>query len=181
MKILSLIRAGLAYIRFSVYKVCGVQIAFSKRNHFGKHVSLYFDKGSKVSLGKDIGLRNNVCVSVRGNAELIIGNNVFLNNGCQVIAHDRIILSDNVRCGQNTMFFDHDYDYKAQGGCASKQYKCSPITVGEGTWIGAGCIILRGTEIGKNCVIGAGTVIKGKIPDNSVVIQKRENEIKELH
>ena len=30
-------------------------------------------------------------------------------------------------------------------------------------------IILMGTEIGDNCVIGAGSIVKGKIPSNSVI------------
>lgn len=181
MKFISIIRASTAYLLLIAHKISGVNVKFSTRNHFGKRVSLYLDKGAQVVLGNDIGLRDNVCLSARSGSELVLGNNVFLNNGCQVIAHEKIILGDNVRCGQNTMFFDHDYDYRGIGGCSSKQYNCSPIMIGEGTWIGAGCIILRGTTVGKNCVIGAGTVLKGKVPDNTVVVQKRDNKMTELH
>lgn len=180
MKLLSIIRSGFAYIRLQLYIVSGANIKCTIRNHFGKGVSLYFDKDSTITFGTDIGLRDHVCVSARSKAEIILGNNVFLNNGCQIIAHERIILGDNVRCGQNTMFFDHDYDYKVLDGFSRKKFKCSPIVVGSGTWIGAGCIILRGTKIGSNCVIGAGTVLKGVIPDNTIVVQKRENELRTL-
>jgi len=38
-------------------------------------------------------------------------------------------------------------------------------------------VILKGTIIEDNCVIGAGSVIKGEIPANSTVIQKRSTEI----
>lgn len=180
MKIMSIIRSGTAYIRLQAHRVSGANISCTRRNHFGKGVSLYLDKGSSITFGKDIGLRDHVCVSARPKSEIVLGNKVFLNNGCQIIAHERIVLGDNVRCGQNTMFFDHDYDYNALGGCSSKKFKCSPIIVGSGTWIGAGCIILRGTKIGSNCVIGAGTVLKGVIPDNTIVVQKRENELRTL-
>lgn len=44
------------------------------------------------------------------------------------------------------------------------------IIIGDNVFIGIGCILLLGTEIGENCIIGAGSVVRGKIPDNSVVM-----------
>jgi len=45
-------------------------------------------------------------------------------------------------------------------------------TIGDGSLIGIGSIILNGAKIGKNCLVGANTLItEGKeIPDNSMVI-----------
>lgn len=45
-------------------------------------------------------------------------------------------------------------------------------TIGEGSLIGIGAVVLNGARIGKNCVIGARALIaEGKeIPDNSLVI-----------
>jgi acetyltransferase-like isoleucine patch superfamily enzyme len=43
-------------------------------------------------------------------------------------------------------------------------------TVGNNTFIGIGCILLPNTKIGNNCIIGAGSVVRGIIPDNSVVM-----------
>ena len=45
-----------------------------------------------------------------------------------------------------------------------------PIIVGKNSFIGARVTLLPGTEIGENCIIGAGSVVKGKIPNNSIVI-----------
>ena len=45
-----------------------------------------------------------------------------------------------------------------------------PIKVGKDSFVGARATLLPGTEIGENCIIGAGSVVKGKIPDNSIVI-----------
>ena len=45
--------------------------------------------------------------------------------------------------------------------------------------IGANTVILRGTTIGDNCLIAAGCVVKGNVPAGSVVIQKREEIIKQ--
>lgn len=45
----------------------------------------------------------------------------------------------------------------------------NPIAIGNNVFVGARCIILPGTRIGNNCVIGAGSVVKGEIPEGSVV------------
>lgn len=45
-----------------------------------------------------------------------------------------------------------------------------PIAIGDNSFIGARVTLLPGTFIGKNCIIGAGSVVKGNIPDNSIVI-----------
>ena len=44
------------------------------------------------------------------------------------------------------------------------------ITIGDNTFIGIGTIFLPNTTVGKNCIIGAGSVVRGNIPDNSVVM-----------
>lgn len=55
--------------------------------------------------------------------------------------------------------------------------KSSPISIGNHCWIASDMIILKGSKIGDNCVIGAGCVIKGDIPPNSLVKQRKVLEI----
>lgn len=59
-------------------------------------------------------------------------------------------------------------------------------TIGDGSLIGIGAIVLNGAKIGKNCLIGAGALItEGKeIPDNSMVVGapgKVVREVSEQH
>ena len=44
-----------------------------------------------------------------------------------------------------------------------------PVSIGDGSWIGIGVILLAGTVIGKNSVVAAGAVVKGKFPDHCVI------------
>jgi carbonic anhydrase/acetyltransferase-like protein (isoleucine patch superfamily) len=55
-------------------------------------------------------------------------------------------------------------------------------TIGDGSLIGIGSIILNGARIGKNCLIGAGALItEGKeIPDNSMVVGAPGKIIREV-
>ena len=71
------------------------------------------------------------------------------------------------------MVYDHDHDFRAEGGVKSMQYKSSPIKIGNNVWIGANSIILRGTVIGDNAVIGAGSIVKGEVPVGELFIQKK--------
>lgn len=43
------------------------------------------------------------------------------------------------------------------------------ISIGNNTWIGAGCTILPGVAIGNGCVIGAGSVVSHDVADNQIV------------
>ena len=44
------------------------------------------------------------------------------------------------------------------------------IIIGDNCFIGLDSIILPNSIIGNNCIIGAGSVVRGTIPDNSVVM-----------
>lgn len=125
---------------------------------------------SIIKIGRKTGIKQNVEISAT-NANIIIGDDCFINNNCMIISHKRILIGNKTTIGPNCCIYDHDHD--GYGGYISK-----PILIGENVWIGAGSIILKGTTIGNNSVIGAGSLISKSIPENSIVIQKRITEIK---
>ena len=47
---------------------------------------------------------------------------------------------------------------------------CGNVSVGEGTWIGAGSTIIPGVNIGKWSVICYGSVVTKDIPANSLAV-----------
>ena len=138
---------------------------------------LFKDMRSVCVFGKGFRARNNVEINVRRNAKLVVGNNVFINSGCIITVREFVEIQNNVVLGPNVMIFDHDH-LISEAIIHENQFSCSPIVIGEGSWIGAGSVILRGSKIGKNCVIGAGSVIKGEYQNGSVVIQQRNERIK---
>lgn len=88
--------------------------------------------------------------------------------------HGTITIDSNVVVSEEVLFLTHDYSVVN----VSKEYLqnssgypwIGDIQIGQNTFIGIRVIILPGTSIGKNCIIGAGAVVKGNIPDNSIVI-----------
>jgi acetyltransferase-like isoleucine patch superfamily enzyme len=43
------------------------------------------------------------------------------------------------------------------------------VSIGSGSWLGAGAIVLPGARIGRNVVVAAGSVVRGAVPDRCVV------------
>lgn len=79
----------------------------------------------------------------------------------------------------NVIILSHDWSFLRGLIAINKVNECSSlfdslaynsVSIGENSFIGAGVIILPGTTIGKLCIIGAGAVVKGNIPDYSVVV-----------
>lgn len=79
-----------------------------------------------------------------------IGNHVAISSGVKFIAHD----------ASGWLFEDTDPEMDLFG----------PIRVGDNVFFGVDCTVLPNTRIGSNCIIGAGTLVRGEIPDNSVVM-----------
>jgi len=79
-----------------------------------------------------------------------IGDHVAIAGGTEFITHD-----GGVWCFRETLPNDDIF---------------GRITVGNNVHIGANCTILPNTSIGNNCIIGAGSVLRGKYPDNSVIV-----------
>lgn len=149
---------------------------FTILNLISPFTEIEIGKKAKLSLGKMVRIRSGSKIKIRNGAEVQIGDNTFLNHGCMIISHAKIIIGEDVQFGPNVLIYDHDHDFRAKNGLKDLKYKTSPVYIGDNVWVGANVIILRGTRIGNNSVIGAGSVIKGEYSNNALIIQKRETE-----
>lgn len=156
-------------------------ISISGRNNIEQNTRIIASNNSEVRIeGSNHTIGNGTILQAFNGGKIILGDRVSFNTNCYIVSHKAIKICEKTIFGPNVICVDHDHDYRSVEGVSSQQYKCSEITIGSNCWIGGNVTILRGTSIGNNCVIGAGSVIKGHIPDNSIVIQKRETEIKDI-
>lgn len=84
-----------------------------------------------------------------------------------------LTISEGVVISTRVIILSHDWSWLKRVGNIEKYASrgaYSPVLIGPHTFIGAGVIILPGTTTGRNCIIGAGAVVKGSIPDYSIVI-----------
>jgi acetyltransferase-like isoleucine patch superfamily enzyme len=174
---------GCFYIIYSLVRFSSIKLfhmngfEFSLLKLISPFTEIDIGKNSKLSLGEKVNFKSGSKIRVRKGAKLKIGRNTFLNHGCLLVAHEKIIVGNNVQLGPNVLIYDHDHDFKKKNGLKNLQYKTSPVEIGDNVWIGANTVILRGTKIGDNCVIGAGSVIKGEFPNSTIILQKRENKV----
>lgn len=144
-----------------------------------KRVKIRIDKNSILKFNKGILIESNTVISVTDGGYLAIGSMVGINRNSMIMCHESIIIGDNTIMGPGVYIYDHDHIFDSNHGVKRNEYVASPIKIGKNCWIGAGTIILRGSTIGNNCLIAAGSVVKGNFPDGSVIIQKREEIIKQ--
>lgn len=138
---------------------------------------IFVGRGSKMRLGRKIHTRGSVVMETLDGGELSIEDGCSFNRGCMIVSGDKITIGRKTAFAPNVMVYDHDHNtYRSEEN--EESYKFSPITIGSRVWIGANSVILRGSVIGDGCVIGAGSVIKGTYPPNTIIIQKRSDEIR---
>ena len=115
--------------------------------------------GGRVSIGAGCGISGSTIYAMQ---EINIGNNVLIGGNCKIIDNDFHPLPASSRIDQQV-----------------EDIKKRSITIGDGCFIGANSIILKGTTLGKNCVVGAGSVVSGTFPDNVIIAGNPARIIKE--
>lgn len=136
-------------------------------------------QGGVINLGKGVLIASNSVISATDGGKLSIGKMVGINRNSMIMCHDMVCIGDNTIMGPGVYIYDHDHVFDSTDGVRRNEYLTATITIGKNCWIGANTVILRGTTIGDNCLIAAGCVVKGNVPAGSVVIQKREEIIKQ--
>lgn len=116
----------------------------------------------------------------------IEGTPKFISNDTYFDGKDfsLITICDNVTISREVMLLTHDYSISTVGKtlkleeveALDKLYKkgnvliLRGIRIGSNSFIGARSSLLPGTEIGQNVIVGACSVVRGKVPDNSIVV-----------
>ena len=119
-------------------------------------------KKGKLTIKKYLISNGPLYLRASDNAVLSIGSNAFFNHNCSVTAKKSIQIGDNVIIANNVVIVDHDHNFDNSG--LQHGYKIAPVTIGDGVWIGANSVILKGVNVGNNSVIAAGSVVNKSIP-----------------
>ena len=127
---------------------------------------------NSVEWANPIGYSGQTNFQIMGNGVIEIEEDTGLSS-VSITCTEKVHIGKNVLLGAGVKIYDTDFHpLSSKMRCAGKQnqsmVKSKPIVIGDGTFIAAGVIILKGSCIGKNCVIGAGSVVSGNIPDNQI-------------
>lgn len=155
-----------------VYCSKGSSIAI---DNTGERVRLYSHPYSNL-----LGVNQKVIIIAKG-GEISIAPGVCMS-GCTIYSTDSIQIGRKTDIGSGCKIIDNDFHplpYSERNPEQLDKVKKRPIKIGEGCFIGANSLILKGTTLGRNVVVGAGSVVCGTFPDNVIIAGNPAKIIKE--
>ena len=99
-----------------------------------------------------------------------IGDRTMIGRGSHIVGHFSIDIGSDVQTGPYVYITDQNHGYENPDEVVHVQWPHDiPVSIGDGSWLGTGVVILPGTELGKNVVVAAGAVVRGVFPDHCVI------------
>ncbi len=124
-------------------------------------------KNSLISIGARTKIKQGAVIrtydgTVTIGTRTTVGEYSILSGHGGLLIGDAVIIAGQGYFSAAEHIFESDISTRFQGETASG------ITVGNGAWFGARCVVLDGVVVGKNCVVGAASVVTRKLRDNTV-------------
>jgi acetyltransferase-like isoleucine patch superfamily enzyme len=106
----------------------------------------------------------------RGEPIITIGDRCMLGKGIGIVGHRRIEIGDDIWTGHYVYITDQNHGYEdIDTPIGTQMWHDDAVSIGAGSWLGHGAVILPGTQIGRHVAVAAGAVVRGTVPDNCVV------------
>ena len=101
-------------------------------------------------------------------SNLVVGANCIIEADCVLDLEERITIGDRVTVSPGVMILTstHELDIREHRAGA---VVLAPVTIGNGAWLGARCIILSGVTIGAGSVVDPGAVVNKDVPPQTRV------------
>lgn len=113
-----------------------------------QHCTIWVSKGANLEVGDNVGMSHVEIVCTRA---IRIGRRSKIGGGASIYDSDFHALSAGLRA------------LAGNAGAGS-----SPVSLGEDTFLGAHCIVLKGVSIGDRSIIGAGSVVVKTVASDQV-------------
>ncbi|WP_103503271.1 acyltransferase [Streptomyces sp. SM14] len=149
----------------------GTRLAFPQGTLFGEP---WIALGDHCVIGQDVTLTAGMMPGLDLGAEtglrVSVGNGVVIGRGSHIVADAPITIGDDVFFGPYCYVTSTNHSYDDPEQPVGHQWpRAAPVTIGPGSWIGTGAVILPGARLGRNTVVAAGAVVRGEVPDHTVV------------
>ena len=89
-----------------------------------------------------------------------VGKGCYLgfNVICDTNYAELVTIGDHVTISHDTVIYAHTAS-PVESPLSELYNQVRPVTIENGAWIGAGCIVLPGVTIARDCMVGAGSVV----------------------
>jgi len=123
-------------------------------------------RGSKIHIGKNSFVDSYVKMKFAGGtADIIIGDDCYINSGCVLYSGNGIKMGDKVLVASNCTFAAVNHGIYQHSSMLEQDFMPSKggIEIKDDVWIGANCVILDGAKITSGCIIAAGSTVRGNL------------------
>lgn len=119
--------------------------------------------------------------AMTSNPVITIGERCLFGKGSGIVGHLEIVIGNDVWTGHHVYITDQNHGYADLDLPISQQVMPErPVSIGDGSWLGHGTVVLPGAHIGRHVVVGANSVVVGALPDNCVAGGAPARVIKQL-
>jgi acetyltransferase-like isoleucine patch superfamily enzyme len=148
----------------------GSMIAFPQSVIFGEG-RIALGRGSTIGPFASISAGMPSQAAMLGDPIITIGDRCTLGKAIGIVGHERIEIGDDIWTGHYVYITDQNHGYEdIETPIGVQMWKNEPVSIGAGSWLGHGAIVLPGSRLGRHVVVAAGAVVAGlEAPDNCVV------------
>jgi acetyltransferase-like isoleucine patch superfamily enzyme len=116
----------------------------------------------RIFIGSHVEVRGQAWLACEeGGGPIVIGDGTTLGDLVHVHALDRVEIGSGTLVGESTLITTANH---ASEGDRADVEPMGAITIGDGVFIGQGCVIFGGVTIGDGATIGAGSVVLRDVP-----------------
>lgn len=142
----------------------------------------YIHIGAKTMIGEHVALSAGMMPGQKclTNPVVKIGDRCLIGRGSGIVGHLSIVIGNDVWTGHHVYITDQSHGYEDISRPISEQSQPErAVSIGDGSWLGHGVVVLPGAKIGKHVAIGANSVVTGELPDFCVAVGSPARVIKQ--
>jgi acetyltransferase-like isoleucine patch superfamily enzyme len=139
--------------------------------------ALYNERWIRIGRGTMIGPYVSLSAGMAPGQEMVsdpvvsIGDRTMIGRGSHIVGHFSIEIGDDIQTGPYVYITDQNHVYEDPDVPIGQQWPVErSVSIGSGSWLGTGVVVLPGSRIGRHVVVGAGSVVAGELPDFTVAV-----------
>lgn len=156
-------------LRVRVFLSCP-NVTLSGRLSSGPAVDLRATDGGRIQIGDRVVLSRHVeVIAQRGS--VTIGDGAFIGPWTLIVAKGGVSIGRDCLIAERVTIRDQDHRIHRIGDRTISRagFEVAPVFIGDGVWIGAGAVVLRGVSIGRGAVVAANAVVTRDVREFEIV------------
>ena len=125
-----------------------------------------------ISIGPGTVIQRRAVFSMKPGSILSIGKGTRIGSDAVIAVQEKVEIGEHVLIAARCFIADHNHEFRDDSRPIMRQKTTvpSPVSIGDGCWLGINVCILAGVNLGRNCVVGANSVVTKSFPDFSILV-----------